>query len=208
MARARAAASASIGSASADDTAGRPEETKSTAVTRRSSSDAARSSMKRATRASDGTSRSGAMPQRTAAIVSTSANAPVSASGSGARPVQCATMRARRGRRPRRARADRGVADGQRPPPGADAPDQLAHRLSVISRLLRSSRIGCPLLHCVPSPSVPQARPAPRRPGPRRPASRSSSTSTYCHRCWRSSCCVASTRASDAPTSFRRVTAD
>src|SRR5205823_15063108 len=33
-------------------------------------------------------------------------------------------------------------------------------------------------------------------------------TNAYRHRCWRSSCSVASTRACDAPASLRRVTAD
>ena len=46
------------------------------------------------------------------------------------------------------------------------------------------------------------------RPALRRPAQESSSTNAYCQRCCRSSCCVASTRASAAAEAFRRVTAD
>ena len=89
MVDARRAASATIGPVSPEGSAA-PPASKSTALASRSSSAGSRSSMNRATCASDGARPIGQRPQTTAATDSRTASTPSAASIAGARDVQSA----------------------------------------------------------------------------------------------------------------------
>ena len=84
----RRAASATMGAASAGRASPSGDAARSTALARRSSSDGSVSSMKRATRASDGISRAGHRPHTIAPAASASAIRAIAASAIGDRVVQ------------------------------------------------------------------------------------------------------------------------
>ena len=90
---ARVAASVSIGPARTADAREPPDSTKSTAVTRRSSSAGVPSSMNRATRRSDGTWRSGASAHASAPAASTIDTATIVIKAIGERFAHCAARR-------------------------------------------------------------------------------------------------------------------